>query len=46
LERIDEAIQETATEVRSYIGQRPEFAEIGQRMLQEWESGSNTSLRN
>jgi serine/threonine-protein kinase HipA len=45
LERIDEAIQDTATEVRSYIKRHPEFAEIGQRMLQEWESGSSTSLR-
>ena len=45
LERIDLAIQQTAAEVRSYIKQHPEFAGIGQRMLQEWESGSNTSLR-
>ena len=44
LERIGEAIQETTTEVRSYIKQHPEFADIGQRMLQQWESGSNTSL--
>ena len=45
LQRIDEAIHETTTEVRAYMMQHPEFAEIGQRMLQEWESGSNTSLR-
>jgi serine/threonine-protein kinase HipA len=45
LERIDEAIQQTATEVRCYIKEHPEFAGIGHRMLQEWESGSNTSLR-
>jgi hypothetical protein len=45
LERIDEAIQETATEVRSHIKRHPEFAGIGRRMLQEWESGSRTSLR-
>jgi serine/threonine-protein kinase HipA len=45
LQRIDEAIQETATELRSYMKEHPEFAGIGQRMLQEWESGSNTSLR-
>jgi len=44
LERIDEAIRETATEVRSYMRQHAEFAEIGERMLQEWASGSNTSL--
>lgn len=45
LERIDEAILETAKEIRSYTKQHPEFAEIGQRLLQEWESGSATSLR-
>ncbi len=45
LERIAEAIQETAREVRSYMKEHPEFAEIGQRMLQEWENGSATSLR-
>jgi serine/threonine-protein kinase HipA len=45
LERIAEAIQETTTEVRSYTKEHPQFAETGQRMLQEWESGVNTSLR-
>ena len=45
LERIAEAIQETTKEVRSYTKEHPEFAEIGQRMLQEWENGVNTSLR-
>lgn len=45
LERIDEAIRETAKEVRSYLKQHPEFAGIGQRLLQEWASGSATSLR-
>jgi serine/threonine-protein kinase HipA len=45
LERIREAIQETAKEVQSYMKQHPEFNEIGQRMLQEWENGSNSSLR-
>jgi len=25
--------------------QHPEFADIGERMLQEWEKGSATSLR-
>jgi serine/threonine-protein kinase HipA len=45
LDRIDEAITETAAEVRSYLKQRPEFAGIGKRMLREWESGSKTSLR-
>ena len=45
LERVHEAILETAKEVRAYTGQHREFAEIGQRLLQEWESGANTSLR-
>ncbi len=45
LERIDEAIQETGKEVRSYIKHHPEFKELGQRMLQEWKEGSAMSLR-
>src|SRR5450432_2095999 len=45
LERIAEAIQETTREVHSYMKEHPEFAEIGQRMLQEWESGVSSSLR-
>jgi serine/threonine-protein kinase HipA len=45
LERIDEAVRETAQEVQPYTRQHPEFAGTGQRMLQEWESGSATSLR-
>jgi serine/threonine-protein kinase HipA len=45
VERIDEAIRETAIEVRSYIKQHLEFAGIGQRILQEWEIGSKASLR-
>jgi hypothetical protein len=45
LERIAEAIQETSSEVHSYVKEHPQFAGIGQRMLQEWESAVNTSLR-
>jgi len=45
LERIGEATQETAREVRSYIKQHPQFADIGKRMLKEWESGVAASLR-
>lgn len=44
LECIAEAIQETRPEVSSYIKEHREFAGIGQRMLQEWEIGLNTSL--
>ena len=45
LERIDDAMQETAKEVRSYIKRHPEFKEIGKKMLQEWEKASTASLR-
>jgi serine/threonine-protein kinase HipA len=45
LQRIDEAILETSKEVRSHMKEHPEFAEMGQRLLQEWENGSATSLR-
>jgi serine/threonine-protein kinase HipA len=45
LGRIDEAIRETAKEVRSYRKEHPEFAELGQRLLEEWETGSASSLR-
>ena len=45
LERLHAAIRDTAKEVRSYTKQHPEFEELGQRMLQEWEKGSATSLR-
>jgi serine/threonine-protein kinase HipA len=45
LERIADAIQETAREVHSYMKEHPEFLEIGQRMLQEWENGVNSALR-
>jgi serine/threonine-protein kinase HipA len=45
LERIDEAMSQTTTEVRSYIKEHPDFAEVGDRMLQEWEKGRALSLR-
>jgi serine/threonine-protein kinase HipA len=45
LERISEAIEETKGEVRFYMKEHPEFAEIGERLLEEWESGVNASLR-
>ena len=40
LERIDDALAETAADVRAWINDHPEFAEIGQRMLGEWKIGS------
>ncbi len=45
LERTAEAMADTAREVQSYANEHAEFAEIGQRMLTEWEVGVQTSLR-
>lgn len=45
LGRVNEAILETSREVRSYVKQHPEFTEVGEGMLREWEKGSVTSLR-
>jgi serine/threonine-protein kinase HipA len=45
LERIGEAISATSAEVRAYINEHPDFADIGERMLQEWEKGMALSLR-
>ena len=44
LERIAEAIHETARAVRAYMKKHPEFAEIGPRMLEEWKNGVKASL--
>ena len=43
LERIGGAMQETGAEIRAYIQQRRAFREIGERMLLEWERGSEGS---
>jgi hypothetical protein len=45
LEHIDDAIQETGKEVRSYIKRHAEFKEIGKSMLEDWETASAASLR-
>ena len=45
LERIETAISGTSAELRAYIKEHGEFAETGERMLQEWEKGSALSLR-
>ena len=45
LERLREAIEETAKEVGLYRKDHPEFDEIGQRLIEEWENGLNSSLR-
>ncbi len=45
LERVAEGMQETAAEVEAYAREHVEFAEIGRRVVREWESGINSSLR-
>lgn len=45
LGRIDEAMTDTRVEVHSYIKEHSEFADIGNRMLEEWEKGAAFSLR-
>ena len=45
LERIREAIATTSSELLAYIKDHREFADIGNRMLQEWQGGSDMSLR-
>ena len=44
LERVAEAMRETKQEVESYARSHRRFADIGKRMLREWESGIETSL--
>jgi serine/threonine-protein kinase HipA len=44
-ERIAAAMAETANELRTYIKGHPEFEEIGNRMLQQWEQGIALSLK-
>jgi hypothetical protein len=45
LDRINQAMIDTGAEIRSYIKEHSEFAEIGERMLEEWEKGAALSLR-
>ncbi|MDR3723997.1 MAG: type II toxin-antitoxin system HipA family toxin [Terracidiphilus sp.] len=42
---IAEAIHSTSAEMRSYMKEHPDFAEIGDRMLQEWKKGAALSLK-
>jgi serine/threonine-protein kinase HipA len=42
---IAEAINSTSAEMRSYMKEHPDFAEIGGRILQEWEKGTALSLQ-
>jgi serine/threonine-protein kinase HipA len=45
LARIADAMAETMGEIRAYARQRPTFAEIGERMMQQWEEGMRSSLK-
>ncbi len=43
-ERISDALSQTASELRSYMKEHADFTEVGQQMLQEWETGRQLSL--
>jgi hypothetical protein len=45
LERINNAIADTSGELRAYIKDHPDFEDIGNRMLKEWEQGIALSLK-
>jgi serine/threonine-protein kinase HipA len=41
---VADAIHSTSADVRVYIDEHPDFADIGERLLQEWEKGVALSL--
>jgi serine/threonine-protein kinase HipA len=45
LQSIAEAVHSTSAEMRLYMKAHPDFAEIGERMLREWETGIAASLQ-
>jgi hypothetical protein len=45
LERVSDALSQTAIDLRSYINERRDFKEVGERMLQEWVKGRQLSLQ-
>ncbi len=45
LERIHAAIDDISKEMRAYIEHHPDFEDIGNRMLREWEQGVALSLK-
>jgi len=45
LARIDEAMSDTMVEIRLYAKENPEFADVGARMINEWNKGITLSLR-
>jgi serine/threonine-protein kinase HipA len=44
-DRVCQAITSTTADIKSYIEDHPDFAEIGGRMMLEWQNGSDTALR-
>jgi len=44
LERIADAMTQTARQLRAYSADHPRFAPIGKRMIEEWEAGVRHSL--
>src|SRR5580692_3101168 len=45
LERVSDALSQTAIDLRSYINEHPDFKEVGERMLQEWVKGRQLSFQ-
>jgi serine/threonine-protein kinase HipA len=45
LERVRDAVARTSEEIKSYMKNHPDFDEIGNRMMLEWQKGSDISLR-
>jgi serine/threonine-protein kinase HipA len=45
LQRIEAAIADTSIDLRAYMTDHSEFADIGTRMLHEWQQGVGLSLR-
>ncbi|HET9184322.1 MAG TPA: type II toxin-antitoxin system HipA family toxin [Candidatus Angelobacter sp.] len=45
LDRVSDAMSHTMAEIRVHRKDFPEFADVGERMLQEWEKGRELSLK-
>lgn len=44
IERVGDALAETAADIRGHTVERPAFADVGARMLQAWSTGAGESL--
>jgi len=42
---VEQAMSDTMSEIRLYTKEHPDFADIGERMLKEWEKGIDLSLK-